>query len=175
LIALSVFLRPSLYGVPARLLKLGESRFDPNFPIQRYNPTLSRVGALLVSRIDEINAGRRRHAASLRALLPNDERILVPSDPQRGHAIYVRFPILIPNPALRERVFLRLRELGLGVSISYPASVPRIPGIRPYLASDTVCPGGDRVARSILTLPTHSLVEDRDLARISDAIEGCLK
>ena len=175
LIALSVFLRPSLYGVPARLLKLGESRFEPDFSIQRYNAALSVLGALLVGRIDKINAERRSRAAALRALLPVDERIQVPMEPHGGHATYVRFPILISDSELRERVFLRLRELGLGVSTSYPESVPRIPGIQPYLASDVACPHGDRVARSILTLPTHSLVEGQDLARIADSIERCLR
>jgi len=175
LVALSVFLRPSLYGVPARLLKLGESRFDPDFPIQRYNTAFSALGALLVGRIDKINADRRAHAAALRRLLPIDERIQIPREPSGSHAIFVRFPILIPDPALRERILLRLRELGLGVSTSYPESVPRIPGVQPHLASDVTCPHGDRVAGSILTLPTHSLVEDQDLALIADTIKGCLE
>ena len=175
LFALSIFLHPALYGLPSRVLPLGESTFDPGFPIHRYPAGLSRIGAWFVERIDRINAARRARAEALQRLLPRDERLRIPQGLPGSRAIYVRFPILVTDEELRRRIYRRLRELGLGASLSYPEPVHRIPGIAPYLAAGVECRSAEGVTRSILTLPTHSLVTDRDLERMAEAIEACLK
>ena len=175
LLALSLFLHPRLYGLPSRVLRLGESTFDPGFPIQRYPDSLSRLGAWSVSRLDEINGARRAKAEALRAMLPRDDRLQIPEAPAGSHPIYVRFPILLEDEELRGRTFRKLRRLGLGPSLSYPEPVHRIPGIQPHLAAGISCSSGERVARAILTLPTHAFVTDHDLQKIAETLRDCLK
>ncbi len=128
-----------------------------------------------MSRLDEINAKRIANAMRLKEWLSGEEGVQFITAPTGAHAIYVRLPILIRNSTTRTTIFHELRRRGLGASLSYPEAVPGIPGIQPHLACDRACPGGALVARSILTLPTHTHVRDVDLHRIVETIRECLK
>lgn len=158
LLALTVFLRPSLYWVPAGLpfLKLGETVFHEDFPVRRLSHTQAKLMATWPSDLAGLMAIRRDHvrfyASHVDGLRP-------------GHAddAYLRYPVLLPDDGSKARLLDRAGDLG--VSAMYPASVCAIPQLAPSLGRLAV-PNADRLARTLVTLPTHPLVTATDRERI---------
>jgi dTDP-4-amino-4,6-dideoxygalactose transaminase len=162
--AMSLFVRPWLYWIPAGLpfLRLGETHFDRDFPMRR----MSAVNAGLLTgwrtRVTRANAIRARSSAHFRAALglPAGEPPDIP---------YLRFPILMASRGERDRVHAAAASRGLGVSLMYPAPVNEIPDIRDRFAGQSF-PSARLIADRLLTLPTHSLVSGEDRRAICDLI-----
>jgi dTDP-4-amino-4,6-dideoxygalactose transaminase len=79
--------------------------------------------------------------------------------------VYLRLPVLVDDGVDRAALLRALVDAGIGATASYPASLAVVPDLRGYLATPTAAvPGARRVARSIVTLPTHPFVTagDRD-------------
>lgn len=172
LIAYALFLNPSLYWIAEMMpfLGLGRSVFDPTFEITGYNSFFSHIGAFLVEEIDRINKIRRKNAAFLIEQLSHHDGIDFVSGHEGACPVYTRLPILIKNPIHRELIFDNLCNQKLGASLSYPTHINDIPGIGKYLSTSKQNPNGLSVAQSIVTLPTHSLLTQDDLIRISNIV-----
>lgn len=161
--ATAVFIRPSFYWLPAALpfLRLGESRFDPGFPITRLSRT--RAGLL--------HGWRRRLETANRVRTENAARLLNAlgaSVPRELDIPYLRLPVLAASR--RERDSLARLGKPLGVSTLYPTPVNEIPEIAGRFAGASF-PGASRVAELLLAFPTHSLLQERDLSGL-EAIAG---
>lgn len=158
LLALTVFLRPSLYWVPAGLpfLRLGETVFHDDFPLRRLSQRQAGLMANWQSDLDELVSIRRDHsryyAAHIRTVFPG-----------RAGDACLRYPVLLPDDGSKTRVLERAADLG--VSPMYPASVCAIPQLASSLGRMSV-PNADRLARTLVTLPTHPLVTPIDRERI---------
>jgi perosamine synthetase len=156
---LSIFMSPRLYWLPAGLpfLRLGETIFYDDFPIRRLSEfELMLLGdwrALLAS----LNETRQRNGAFYAARI---DRAMGanPTIP------YLRFPVHVGRRQ-KTRILDDQRGKALGLSGMYPTSVARIPRLAGRLDGQRF-PEADRVAESLITLPTHPLVSDRDRAGI---------
>ena len=78
----------------------------------------------------------------------------------------LRYPLLLDSDK-RDRVYARLSEPGLGVSIMYPAILPTISGLETLLAGQGPFPAADQFAARLLTLPTHVGVRRDDIEAMS--------
>lgn len=147
----------TLYGPAAGLsfLHVGETVYDEKFavgPIDGYTAALARR---LLLRSEEIARGRREAADSYRALLADAKGIAIPGLLPGAVGAYIRFPILVP-PERRERILARAKARG--VALYYPCGIDRIPGLPSgALAGPGAFPGAEKIAASLLTLPTHAL------------------
>jgi dTDP-4-amino-4,6-dideoxygalactose transaminase len=84
--------------------------------------------------------------------------------------VYLRLPIRTSRPEAREQLYHRLTARRLGVSRMYPSAITAIPELQAHLATSVQpCAEAERVAASLMTLPTHPLVEPSDLESIIDA------
>ena len=83
----------------------------------------------------------------------------------------LRYPLLI-DPAVRNRIFARLSEEGLGVSVMYPGILPAIPGLEDLLGKQGPFPVAEQFTRQLLTLPTHAGVHRADIQKIAAALTG---
>lgn len=169
LIGYAVFLQPALYGIPARIpaLGLGATQYSTDFPLETYAPELGAMAAHLFGRLQAINAGRVEIARRLDRefeSVPGVRTVL----PQPGASpVYLRYPVLVMDPERRGELVRHLEDAGLGVSISYPATLDTLPELQRSLANGADhFPGGVQVARSIVTLPTHAYVRERDLLKM---------
>ena len=168
-----IFLRPSLYGIPASIpaLGIGETVYDASFPSGPLDgATASLAERLLRGRKAREEARRRRAAFYREEAAGLGLPLRFPQAPGLSSAI--RCPAYAPAEK-RDGAFRAARDLG--VSAAYPAPVHRIPGIDPDRLAPCEEPvGAERIAREILTLPTHPLVDDRRareiLRRIGEAI-----
>jgi perosamine synthetase len=164
LMLLSWFISPNRYWLPAGLpfLRLGETVFHERFPISRLSDFQARLlhdWSDQVARLDRTRIG-------------NAAYYLKHISGARPHGVdvpYLRFPVVLPRPIDKDRLLRDLDARALGITSMYPTSVAEIPQLRETLAEGDF-PEADRLARSLITLPTHPLVRRDDLARIAAAV-----
>jgi hypothetical protein len=172
--ALSLFLHPERYAIPAHLpfLNLGANVFDPDFRIARLSNVNAEVGRRAFSSLDRYNEIRIQNARLLNDNLCDNESLRIPNPDAAGQPVYLRFPIVFLKKEVRRRIFRGLSRRGLGASRSYPTPLNEIPGFKLYLSADGDYPGAKFVADRILTLPTHPYVNEYDIQRMISKING---
>ena len=166
LLGLGHFIPPALYWLPAGLpfLRLGETIFHEEFPIR----WLSNYQALLLSgwrdRLESLEAVRRRNAAHYAAHIAGERT-------EARTIACLRFPIVLRDADDKRRMLIEQDGVALGMSGLYPDIVPAIAQLKsPHSATDF--PEARRMARSLITLPTHPLVTERDRTRICAAVNA---
>jgi dTDP-4-amino-4,6-dideoxygalactose transaminase len=174
-LALACLVQPRFYWLPHLLpfLKLGASEFSTAFQIAPYRASLAGIGVSVLSRLSHYTAIRRQNAAYLLRHLPVSRRFMIPRPIQESSPVYLRLPVLVRDPLLRQQLYDTLCQQGLGVSTTYPTALSAIPEIAPCVHS--TCrrfPNAEFVARSILTLPTHPYTTRHDLDRIVAAFRA---
>jgi dTDP-4-amino-4,6-dideoxygalactose transaminase len=90
----------------------------------------------------------------------------VPSD----YAL-LRYPVLVSTNALRDEIYARLRQAGLGASIMYAQALPDIERVGPLISVQGDVPCARDFAARLLTLPTHEDVDDATIWRTARLLE----
>jgi len=80
-----------------------------------------------------------------------------------GAIPYLRLPVLVEKPEVREKILMLARKRGLGVTPMYPCSIDALDGVP---SNSGGCPRAAGAARALLTIPTHHILTERDRARI---------
>jgi dTDP-4-amino-4,6-dideoxygalactose transaminase len=186
LLFLSWFIQPRLYWLPAGLpfLRLGETIFHEDFPVRWLSDFQAEILQGWQERLQELDVARRAHSeyyssnidatSDLRRIDGSGaERRSQPAWTARG-APLLRFPVLLANADVRRRVLVEQGGIALGMSGMYPGTVARIPQLSGMLA-ETRFPRAEAVADSLVTLPTHPLVSERDRAKICALMNGRLE
>ena len=166
LVAYAALLAPSRYWIPNGIpqLKLGTTVYSLDIPLQRYTRVLAAMGCVMLPRLDEFNAARRANAARLAAALADVGGVRMPAIGPGAVPVFVRFPLLARDAGTRAALAEALLARGIGASASYPAALCDVPEVRAIAAmANGGCPGARDVASRIVTLPTHPLMEQRDL------------
>jgi dTDP-4-amino-4,6-dideoxygalactose transaminase len=164
-----LFGRPALYGIPASIpfLSLGETIYhEPTPPAP-----MTRAGAALLLAGDEVanvevlwrrnSVGAYSSALSQAGISPS-AAIGGRMDETSGS---LRFPMRLPGGWSTRGNADMIR---LGVAPGYPAGLHALPALRRQLADSAMpLPGAETLARELITLPTHSLVSQEDIARLA--------
>lgn len=163
-LVMAVFTRPSLYWIPASLpfLGLGRSVYPTHVKVKR----LSAVSAALLqnwrARL------RRAHDDCARTSGDLGKRLGLPLPHGPAHP-YLRLPILVGTPEMRDGIYEQSRRAGFGMSRAYPTPVSDIPELADAFAGQRF-PAARIVAQHILTIPTHHWVSAGDKAAITKCI-----
>jgi dTDP-4-amino-4,6-dideoxygalactose transaminase len=165
LLAQMILGRPSLYGIPAALpfLHLGETRYHEPWP-----PAGAPLGSLAVlghvlRDVDRGLESRTRTAQRLERALAHSERAGAIRPVEDGTPGYLRLPALLRDKADPAIASL----LQHGVARGYPAPLSDLPVFgRRTVAVPENTPGARALADRLITLPTHALVREGDLAAI---------
>lgn len=170
--AYATMLRPSLYWIPNAIPQLGLGRtvYDTSYVVEAYCRPLAALALVMLPRLDEFTAARRANAAWLRARLERMPGISLVQPPVGSEPVYLRFPILVDTPALRDPLVQALNESGIGATGSYPRSIADIHHLASYSTDLNAPASGSSVAARIVTLPTHPFVSKADLQRTVDII-----
>ncbi len=173
-IALSAFMHPSFFWIPKSMpmLKLGETIFDPEFPIKQFSAFqagLARNWKMAIAAFQQVRAG---HAAFWAHALGHFDWIeSIPKTNGRVPAYpLLRFPVLVQNAALRENLLEMSDQQGLGLMPSYPDSIDAIGELK-YESCATDFPGAKACAERLLTLPVHGFLSSKDRQRIIGIFE----
>ena len=173
-LAYFALLRPSLYGIPARIPQLGLGRtvYTTDFPLRQPDRVLVALGLTMLRRLDEFTSARRANAAAALAELRPIELDTI--EPQAGTApAYLRLPVLLAGEREQRAAIEALNAAGIGATRSYPASIADLPELRGQLAdAGPVAKGGREIARRIVTLPTHPLITAADISRMRVILQG---
>jgi perosamine synthetase len=152
--------RPGLYAVPASIpaLRLGETVYHAPGPLRRMRRAATRVLRETRRLLGREAAVRREHAARLSATAfgPQLRRIDAGAESVAG---WLRFPVLL---APGHRVH-RLSDARLGIFPGYPIALGALPEFSAALDTLEPLPGAQRLVRDLWTLPTHGLLDHRDI------------
>lgn len=161
---MAVFTRPALYWIPASLpfLGLGRSVYPRTVTVKR----LSDVSAALLQNW----RARLQHAHDACARTSGDlgKRLGLPLPHGPSHP-YLRLPILVGTPEMRNHIYEQGRRAGFGMSRAYPTPVSDIPELAGVFAGQRF-PAARIVALHILTLPTHHWLSAEDRTAITKCI-----
>jgi hypothetical protein len=75
---------------------------------------------------------------------------------------YLRFPMRLAH----SRTASRMRA-ALGIVRGYPDTLAELAELHSFLIGDEMLPGARELQRSLVTLPTHSLVSENDLRELT--------
>jgi perosamine synthetase len=162
-VLMSIFIRPTLYWLPAGLpfLRLGETFFEPDFPIRRMSGASAGLLRHWRDRLATANGGRAAAAAMLDRRIGREGRPEIP---------YLRLPVLMETREARDRVWAQAVDRGLGVGRMYPAPVNEIEQIRERFLGQAY-PSAKSVSERLLTLPTHHLASEGDRRSVCELLE----
>jgi dTDP-4-amino-4,6-dideoxygalactose transaminase len=172
MLAGAALLHPSLYRIPQSLpfLKLGETMFDPRFPLRRFSGLARGLFGQLFSRLEALSDARRRNAAQLEAALAGNGAFSLPVTLSGSSPVFIRFPVLARDAQLRERALDALHAAGIGASGYYPAAVCDIEELAGRPDPPTHCPRAEDLSRRLLTLPSHPFVGPEDISRMGEIL-----
>ena len=143
-------------------LHIGETHYQTLESIGHLDPVRRNIlGANIINYL-QLHPGRQVALSGMLASLADDTIVNLPVACQMpAQQRLLRYPLLI-DAAERNRVYSRLSEAGLGVSIMYPAILPTISGLETLLAGQGPFPAAEQFAARLLTLPTHAGVRRDD-------------
>ncbi len=157
--------RPSLYCLPMMLpgLHLGETLYRPSWPGSELPAALAAVVLRVWElALEEAEVRSRNTGRWLEALegIADVHPISVSSRVQPGR---LRFPIRARGRALTALRSAEARRHG--VMPGYPSTLAQLP--RPILNAEASFGGADTLVTECLTLPTHRMVDSRDIAAVA--------
>jgi len=175
----NLLLSPRLYWIPQALpfLHLGETRYQP---LERISPMDAARRALLPANIEgyrqDMNDTTQSAVAGVIAELAGEGADIIALPAVCGMPSsrrLLRYPLLLDRK-VRDAVYTRLRQMGLGASCMYGAALPDIPGLEARLAGIGRFPMAREFAARVLTLPVFSRLRDPDLMKIRACLHARL-
>lgn len=170
-----LFVHPLLFWIPRALpfLRIGDTLFEPDFPILRMSPFQAGMAVNWVERLARMRAARTAHATRWREFLA---RIgcLGAGAASPGAGGLLRFPLRVPDADRRMRLLAASARHGSGIAPAYPRSINRLPELSGTL-DRLSCPVAERCAEELVTLPTHQYVTGRDMAKLSALVSQALQ
>ena len=170
----SLAFHPPLWWLATRLgaQRVGDNEASWGYQMTGFAPSQAAVGLALLPKLDAMNQQRRQRACQLLAGLQDLPALSFPalasagSMGERGQPIYLRLPLLTGTPAQADALFTTLTNAGIGVGRMYRRTLPEF---FPQLTGFPLA-GSERVARTLLTLPTNHHLTAADLARIPELV-----
>jgi dTDP-4-amino-4,6-dideoxygalactose transaminase len=159
--------RPSLYALPAALpfLHLGETRYHPPRPPRPLAPASMAVLNRVLPHVDDRATTWARNATRLLGALRRSPRLRPPVPVEAGDPGFLRLPAVLTAGGPWEAAQGRAQRLG--VTRGYPTTLAALPSLGPRLMGAVpLLPGATRLAESLVTLPTHGLLAEGDLAAL---------
>lgn len=182
----SLAFQPPLWWLATRLgaQKVGGNEASWGYTLSGFAASQAAVGLALLPRLDAINQQRREHARQLLAGLTDLTSLMAPAvgpgvGPGVGsnrtientkQPIYLRLPVLTSTPAQADTIFAKLTAAGIGVGRMYGRTLTEF---FPQLAGPAL-PGSERVAQTLLTLPTNHHLTAAELAKVPALIRSGL-
>jgi len=162
-VALSALIHPWVYWFPKLLpfLKLGETRFDPFFPIRRLSSFQAGMAKGWRTKIEEFIKIRSRNANNLAAC-----GISLPGAFQGAIPELIKFPFLTVDAEAKKMILHKSERIGLGISDGYPDSIDGINGLE-CLSDYKEFPGARELALRMVSLPIHPLINEHDTRKIA--------
>ena len=164
--ALTLFIRPSLYGIPASLpfLRLGETIFPARVTLRRLSGLHAGLMRRMRLRMQRSRRIRVETAMELR------RRLGFGLAAGANHP-YLRLPVFTATRDEKRRVLEEARHRGLGIAAGYQTAINEIPAIAGLFEGQRF-PRAAQVADHLLTIPTHHWLTEADKHAIVSHLAG---
>lgn len=161
-VALSILIYPGIYWLPKLLpfLKLGETHFNPSFPIRGMSAFQAGMAIKWETSIKKLKATRSKNANKIAGY-----GIRVPGICSGTIPDLIRYPVLVADTETKKNILKKSERMGLGISDGYPDSIDGIDELSKLSGSDGF-PVAKDVAERIVTLPVHPYVNENDIKNI---------
>lgn len=161
-IALTVLIHPLIYWLPKSLpfLRLGETHFEPSFPVRRLSSFQAGMAKGWERRIEELKRIRSNNAKEIAAygvVPPGFSNVLIPD--------LIRFPVLTEDADAKSRILQKSERMGLGISDGYPGSIDGIEELE-IIFGGKGFPAAKDIAERLISLPVHTFVSKSDIRNI---------
>lgn len=145
-----------LYHLASFLLREGRFAGEININHWRwqFSPSQTKLGLSQLKKLDFFNQQRRNNVHFLRQ---NLKKIIHPVIPKNSQPVFLRYPVRFPDQETRNRIQKKLLKAGVRASITYPGQGNKYPNAQ--TAADT-----------LLMLPCHPLVKEKDLVKMARII-----
>jgi len=164
---IKIFLHPSLYWFPGGLpfLGIGETRFSTAFPMYRLSNSKAGMLATWRATMERYNRCRKENVHFYLEGLALRKEMKIYS----RELPLLRFPVYANTP--ESKIEACERYGFLGISPMYPDSVNRIEQLREHFGGRE-CKGAERIAGTMMTLPTHVFLSAKDREDICELLGG---
>jgi perosamine synthetase len=155
--------RPALYALPSAIpsLHLGETIYHPAHDPRSITAASASLVRAALLRADADLAVRRRNAGILGLTARSSSDIHAIQPIEGAEPGYLRFPVRLAESRTKNR-----DQPALGVMHGYPDTLADLRELRPSVVGDERLSGARELQRSIVTLPTHSMLSERDLMKL---------
>jgi len=169
-LALSVLTNPSLFWLPKLIpgLKLGETIYDPYFPIKPFSQFQAGLARNWSKRVAVFQVKRQQHELYWRDVLrgfPWLRPTLIRRESPGKTFPLLRLPVLVQRSSLRDALLEVSEKKGLGIMITYPKSIDMIEELE-FEHKDEKFPGAHECVKRLVTFPVHAFVSKKDRRRI---------
>ncbi len=69
---------------------------------------------------------------------------------------YLRYPLIVKEEKLRDRILEKLVSQGTGAALFYPCPLNELPRLKEILQDATIYPNARRLSETLITLPVHA-------------------
>ena len=174
-LALATFTHPSLFWLPKLVptLKLGETVYNTQFPINAFSPFQAGLARNWRKETSSLQQTRGKNVRYWTQALPRFPWIQMVAQLNAKTECYplIRFPVLIQNTFLRDKLLTISEKRGLGIMPSYPGTIDAIDEIKHEFKRDDFH-GAKTCADRLVTFPVHGFVSSKDRKKIVDCLDS---
>ena len=172
-LAISFLLNPKFYGIPNNLpfLNLGANIYDPNFKIHLFTRMQAGIAESIFDQLEIYNDMRYSNFDFLFSRLKNVSEVNLIKINHDAKSSYIRFPIVCKDFETRENIFYKLKKAKLGASKNFPHPLSKLKGFKNHLLNrDDSFVQSHKLCQTLLTIPTHPYVTEKDLNKMVSII-----
>jgi len=169
-VALNILLHPCLFWIPKAIpfLKLGETIFDPDFPMRKMTAFQAGLANNWVDRLRELRTVRQNN---IRQWMTVIDKSLLPflQEGEKGFPELIRLPILLSGSDKKARLLAKSERGGLGAAIAYPDVISGIAECAEGFKGQEF-PLAQEQSPRLMTLPVHVFVKREDMNRFAGLV-----
>ncbi|MBD1399620.1 DegT/DnrJ/EryC1/StrS family aminotransferase [Pelovirga terrestris] len=166
-IAINLLMHPWMFWLPKSLpfLKLGETIYDTGFSSKKLTAFQAGLGRHWRNTLAKSKQIRSTHVGDWQTIVTGSLTAKTDGPPQP----LIRFPYLLDSPKAALSMLQQSDDAGLGVAISYPDAIHRIPQIADQFAGQDY-PNAAAMAQRLVTMPVHRYLTENDMLSIASIL-----
>lgn len=157
--------RPALYALPSAIpaLHLGETIYHPAHEPRAITSSSASLVRAALARAHADLAVRRRHAELLERAAVEARNVTAIVPIAGAEPGYLRFPMRLASTQTERR-----ERPELGIVRGYPDTLADLAELRSFVSGNESLHGSRELQRSLVTLPTHALLNEHDLRKLTN-------
>ena len=152
---INAFSHPAAFGILSTLpfLSIGKTVWESPLHFTRIHPEFFKWSAACFESLETHRNDYATLVSEYIELLSSFQKVSLPYVNYTKDSLPVRFPLLVSDPVLREKLRNGLNSKFGGVTGQYPDILSKLPGVPNEFPHEGSFPGCERIAREILTVP----------------------